>query len=626
MSMHGMAGHAPGPGQTGKAGRYAVLSLGIPLVPTEDGTSPRFELQLLERAPEHASNVAQILQEFRYEQHLHPVTNGPVDHAELVERAVVRDDIDVLIVHIVGHGELAEDRSEKLYVLDSDGERLSQPVTAWINRIEDHPGRHRPVTLFILDVCYAGEVAVTSWHARMDVAKRRAWVLAASGPKDKAFGYRLSRAVVHVLQKYRDREIRFDPSVQYIPQSTVYQEIERTVNDLIVEDKGLPQSIITSLVPGHADLSHLPFFPNPSFGQPQNDGLSAKLPPEIAKLADWAWDPEHFMRRGGGAEPVGRDWRGGYFSGREEELQELSSWFDDETAAPGLRVVTGKPGAGKSALIGVLVCAAHPALRPHTTSLWHKLGRAAPGMNDRVAVIHARRLGLDQITTSLAHQLRVICGTNSGSEASQSETSPASPADHLLSLLPEHGRPVTVIVDALDEAVRPDDISSALLVPLAEKAQAHGSRLRLLIGTREDSRFRQLLTLARSQNACTDLSSASPESVCKGLITYVELLLTADGPYAHGSRRLAREALATAIAERLTGLDGQGGPAEQTEDLQCGEFLAAGLYVHYLLAATRPCDTPKRQPNWAAESLAACPNSWNSTSGGTPNCPIYAPC
>ena len=32
---------------------------------------------------------------------------------------------------------------------------------------------------------------------------------------------------------------------------------------------------------------------------------------------------------------------------------------------PGRRceVVTGKPGVGKSALLGVLVCAAHPSLR-----------------------------------------------------------------------------------------------------------------------------------------------------------------------------------------------------------------------------------------------------------------------
>ena len=81
------------------------------------------------------------------------------------------EDVGVLIVHSVGHGELAEDRSEKLYVLDRDGEHLRRPVSGWIDLIEDYPKRHRPLTLFVLDVCNAGDAAVTAWHARMDVGR-----------------------------------------------------------------------------------------------------------------------------------------------------------------------------------------------------------------------------------------------------------------------------------------------------------------------------------------------------------------------------------------------------------------------------------------------------------------------
>ncbi|MFI5751095.1 hypothetical protein ACIBBE_35495, partial [Streptomyces sp. NPDC051644] len=571
--------------------------MGIALAHTEDGGSPKFGLDLLEKAPYYAEKVAEALREFQYAPYSAVGSDKAADYGAVVEQAVVDEDVDVLVVHIVGHGALAEGSSEKLYVLDSNGKRLSRSVGTWIERIEDNTEPRQPVTLFVLDVCYAGEVAVTSWHARMDVAERKAWVLAATGPKDQAFGYRLSRALVSVLGKYTAEEVRFHPSVQYIPPSTVWQEIERAVNDLTTQDGGLQQTILTSLVPGHADLSHLPFFPNPSFdpGYRAGPAMVAGLPAEIARLADWAADPPHFMLRAGGAEPVDRDWDESYFSGRAEELNDLSVWLDNEAAAPGLRVVTGKPGAGKSALLGVLVCAAHPALRPHTKPLWRSLGYRAPGENDRIAVVHARQLGVKQIFASLARQLRHISDPGSGLSGpdGEGEGSASNKVDHLLGLLPGDGRPVTVIVDALDEAVLPQNITAELVLPLAQHAQTPGGGLRLLVGTRDDERFHSLLTLARDEDTCTDLSAAAPETVCQDVTEYVSRLLAADGPYALGVRRAAREALARAIAGKLTGTGGGDGPAGDTEALQWGEFLTAGLYVHYLLAAEEPRDTPE---------------------------------
>ncbi|MGC5006404.1 WD40 repeat domain-containing protein [Streptomyces sp. DT203] len=527
---------------------------------------------------------------FQYQPLPGAVSADVVGFEGLVEAAVVAEDVDVLIVHIVGHGELAEGSSEKLYVLNRNGQRLTRPVGAWIDLIEDHPQRHRPMTLFVLDVCYAGEAAVTAWHTRMDVDRRRAWVLAATGPGQKAFGYRLSRALVQVLKKYQTLKVRFDPSVRYIPPHTVWRDVERTVNELAEHAGGLPQAILTSLVPGHADLSHLPFFPNPSYSPGRGSSVGASgLPPEMARLADWAADPLHFMRRAGGAEPVYRDWTEGYFSGRTAQLDTLAGWLDDETVAPGLRVVTGKPGAGKSALLGVLVCAAHPALRRHTRTLWAGLGERAPGENDRIAVVHARRLALDDIVTSLARQLRDIDGQGGGTDQGEaSEQAAGNPADYLLRLLPRRGRPVTVVVDALDEALRPQDITTALLLPLARQAQRPRSRLRLLVGTRDDERFQGLLALAQDAGGCTDLSAIVPEAVCRDVTAYVKRLLAADGPYAAGALRPVRDTLAEAIADTLTGPGHSSRPAQDTGALQWGEFLTAGLYAHYLLTSPLP--------------------------------------
>lgn len=488
--------------------------MGISLRIDEDGESPRPDLNPLEQAPAHARSVAEALRAFRYEPHLAVSADPALGHEARISRAVVCPATDVLIVHIVGHGELAEGSSEKLYVLGEDGKRFEDPVGAWIGRIEDHPDRHRPQTLFILDVCHAGEPAVTAWHARMDPDRRRAWVLAATFPNEQAYGYRLSRALVRVLTKYREGEFRFDPSVPRIPVTTVYQDIGRAVQELIEEDGGgYPQAISSSLVPLHSDLSHLPFFPNPSFNPAGGHGAATGLPPEIARLTDWAWDPEHFIRRGGGAEPVGRTWQHGYFSGREGELRTLASWLDDKKAGPGLRVVTGKPGSGKSALLGVLVCAAHPGLRRHTERLWQALRGQVPAEAERLAVVHARRLSLGQIVAAFARQLRHLHPEPAREADGEQDSGLANPAEHLLRLVPDDGHPVTLVIDALDEADRPADITTALLVPLARHAQEPGSRLRLLIGTRDEPHVRGILDLARRHpGALTDLGDTPPST------------------------------------------------------------------------------------------------------------------
>lgn len=345
-------------GDAHDAARHMVLSIGISLERTADGDSPVTGLDLLEDAPRHASRVAEVFERFGYTRIHVPEPCG--DYDGLVRDVLKSSDADVLVLHVVGHGELCE-RSGDLYLLDHEGNRLALPVSSWIGMIEAHPTEQRPMTLLILDVCHAGEAAVLAWHSRMDETARRAWVLAATRPADRAYGYRLSRALVEVLGTYLSGEVRFDPSVRHIPAPAVWRDVGRVVDELWQRADGVEQRISSSLVPSHADLAWLPFFPNP-FYRPDASAL-AGLPPEIARLADWGeLDPQHFIRRAAGTEVLGRGWDSGCFSGREEQLDELAPWLDDAAAGPRLRVVTGKPGVGKSALLGILVCAAHPRL------------------------------------------------------------------------------------------------------------------------------------------------------------------------------------------------------------------------------------------------------------------------
>ncbi|MGW0994550.1 AAA family ATPase [Streptomyces sp. NPDC002520] len=556
-----------------------MLTIGLPIDDDGQDGPPSLEQQELDplaEAPRRAADVAKALARFGYRPSSaggdapSSAEAGDGDPSGRIRAAITMpdDDTAVLVVHLVAHGRIAASGERTLHAVGRDGRNLDDPVVAWISLIESHPDKVRPLTLFILDLCHSGVAAELPWHHQMRTLERRAWVIAASGARDRAFGYRLSRATTAVLNEYRDGLLRADPSRRYIPLPTVVREIKRKVARLNAEE-GLSQELAGSHVPFFDTLDHLPFFPNPEYRV--GAGLSAELDEDLVPLADEALDPLHFMKRGAGAEALDRGLAQGYFRGRGKEAAELTEWFDG--AGPRFGVVTGKPGVGKSALLGVMVCAAHPALRTGTQHLWLPLPHR-PAVNSRLAVVHARRRNLEEIADSLARQLgarpddRPTGGWDAEGLARLAGTDPKEPA--------------TLVLDALDEAERPADVVRALLVPLAQEA-TRGNGVRLLIGTRPEPPFGVLLDIAMRDGLLIDLNAADRDDLRTGLEAYVrDLLASGGGPYERKENAAAARELAAGIAAQLVGSPGEAGPADE-QPLEWGEFLVAGLYLRHLL-------------------------------------------
>ncbi|MEU1035789.1 hypothetical protein ABZ402_45380 [Streptomyces mirabilis] len=547
-----------------------VLALGVSLEGRdEEGPPPLDALDPLLEAPQHAAHVTEVVRKFGYRQH--SPANSEADLAEEVRKAL-KSPSEVLIVHLVAHGRLADTGERGLHVVGGDGSNLDDPVSTWISLIESHPDKPRPLTLFILDLCHSGVAATLPWHQEMPVGRRRAWVIAATGSRDNAFDYRLSRATHTVLGNYLEGTSTVDRSCEYIPLPTVGREIAREVASLSAQE-GFEQLVDGSRVAfleRVEDLEELPFFPNPHFDSRRS--VLSEVDPGITSLVDEAFDARHFMLRGAGSEPLDRGLGQGYFHGREQEVRLLTGWLNGEGS--GFRAVTGKPGVGKSGLLGVLVCAAHPQLREPARNLWFRLP-AKPACNNRLAVVHARRRDLDQIADSVARQM-----------GASDEDRPADgwDAERLIQLASPEG--YTLVIDALDEAERPDDITQALLVPLARAALAGHTGIRLLVGTRSEPPFIALLKLAQDADGLIDLDHSQPDDICQAVRQYVGDLLAVDTPYAARDAVNAANALAEGIAERLTGKGdpsrGEASP-EEPKPLGWGEFLVAGLYVHHVL-------------------------------------------
>ncbi|MFM9099886.1 MAG: AAA family ATPase, partial [Cyanobium sp.] len=209
------------------------------------------------------------------------------------------------------------------------------------------------------------------------------------------------------------------------------------------------RSLDQSLVPvmrGNA----LPMLPNPRFSPEARDQLV-----EQVLLAARGGNPEE---------------EGDFFTGRAEPLAKLVAWMADPT--PGVALVTGPPGCGKSALLGRLAALADPKERQRILALG-PLEHADPGEGVVAALVAARGATTAELVRRLEEELV---------RSQRLKARPEEPRNLLellgaLERLAEKGPPPLLMIDGLEEAGEPIRIVEELLRPLAARA-------RLLISSR----------------------------------------------------------------------------------------------------------------------------------------------
>jgi WD40 repeat protein len=472
------------------------------------------------------------------------------------------------VVHVLSHGMLAKEGG--VHVVGSDGKPSWRTcVENWRIRVSNNVDGSGPTTLFLLDLCHAG--SVVSWRPPEPGDAERAWVIAAAGEDQAAYSGRLTRAVTAVIGEI-DAGL-FDQTVEYVDFGTFFELVRAKVAAL--GDGSYRQDPVGTPVMGAQPV--LPFFPNPAYRPTPAAVAAAGVEAMIGQFVD-PLDEQHFRDRAAARGPVGERVSGGCFTGRAAQLQLLSDWMDDyaepgdAAAGSGLVVVTGSPGSGKSALLGVLVCAAHPALRDGTRELW----RAAvhrPAENPHLGAVHARHRDLREVTDTLGRQL-LGSGQAQAQPDSATSSGSRSPAQLVAEVAALPVRPV-VVLDALDEAVAAVEVQTQLLLPLARVRRPDGSpACRLLVGTRPWGQFTPLLDLARASGEVVDLDAVPAPERRDDVRRYVESLLELMPEYSLAKRRAGRRAFAAAVADAL--VPDQDPPNED----RWGEFLVAALYTY----------------------------------------------
>lgn len=160
----------------------------------------------------------------------------------------------------------------------------------------------------------------------------------------------------------------------------------------------------------------------------------------------------------GGDSADNRSW----FTGRTAQVDRVVGWV--RSGVPGLRVVTGSPGTGKSAVLGRVVSLSNPAERDLLLTTGPSFRHADPGPGSVDAAVHARAMDADRVADLLSRQL-VAAGLVPAPEG------PRRGAAELVGVVSALTAPPVLVVDGLDEARGESfSIAGSLLTKLAQHA------------------------------------------------------------------------------------------------------------------------------------------------------------
>ncbi|WP_160161723.1 WD40 repeat domain-containing protein [Embleya hyalina] len=468
------------------------------------------------------------------------------------------------MVYVAGHGHgcgcADADDPRGPDVVPGDG-RIGPGVEVgrWIADAE----RADAPTLFLLDPCWADATRADASAVRESVDRSgtsgRVWVIAAGEGEPGVCDGRFGRVLARVLDEVADTGLDADPARSHVAFSVVARRIRR----VMAEPPGRGRPVYSTATPAAPDEPTPPFFPNPRF-DPTAPGL-AGVDPALRV----------FLESGvvGCGVVDGRARVG--FVGRRSALRALVGWSDDVEMG-GLRVVAGGPGVGKSALLSMLACAAHPVLVAAAPQVRRRLladdPRCCPAAAAHMAAVHARGRTRHEILAAIVRQL----------VPDDPRPDDLLDAGALARLLGDGPHTPAILVDALDEALEPAatcaDLADLAWIRRADRRPA----VRLIVAARRRPMFDRLFELARAQGGLLDLDAADPDEVRADLAAYLRGRLAEVPGYRPPAMGAIREALARAVADRLA--------SRGAEGAEWGAFLIADVFAHHVAAVPPPAD------------------------------------
>ena len=387
----------------------------------------------LERAVTDTSHLVRLLGEDE--------GGAPVVLADL-RRGALLDEIDAvlaprtmagsrLIVLWTGHGVIGPDGRLRLLARSSetaDGEvATAGDLGEWAARTG------AAQILVVVDTCFSGSgvpdaltMADAVLRGRADVSGTWFCVLAAARGDEPARSGALPRELGRLLEEGpRDPVMRL--------RWNAYEEMLRG------------DDLVDALLDEWSEPRHTPHRASTGRARPllKNPLHRRRAPHEVV---------EHLLQAARGTSTQGL-----YFTGRERSIAEMVDWMRDRV--PGVLLVTGPAGSGKSALLGRIVSLSVPDERARILAT-EVPAELDPGEGSVAAHLHVRGMEPRAVVLELAAQLDLAPDAGVWDLLACAERRRAQ------------GRPMTVVVDGLDEAGETESrsIATEVLEPLAREA------------------------------------------------------------------------------------------------------------------------------------------------------------
>jgi WD40 repeat protein len=371
------------------------------------------------------------------------------------------DNTSAAVLYITGHGVVHGGRH---YVALSETEGSNLDGTAidtgqllrWLN------SRDLEHLLVIIDVCFAGQM--TKEMAGWPEAPKENWLVLASALAHQKAGL---GALTGAISVFLRTAAEFNTHAQYLTvglfvdaineQLPPGQKVERIYKGRLPE-KGVDRD---------QDRERHVCLPNPAY-KPRDE-----LVPLAPARQDLALPIEllSLHNRVNGDMPSA-DTPGWLFTGRKQLMRDLIS----AARSPGVTMITGSAGSGKSTALSRLVTLSDPGFRDQYQ---HELAGVPaallppPGIVD--VALSAQGKSNRVVITQICYDLGVLGRTGSLDD----------PVQRNLAALSEYlaagEAPVTIVIDALDEAEQRAELVMRVLGPLVRE---HPRRLCLLVGVR----------------------------------------------------------------------------------------------------------------------------------------------
>ena len=376
-----------------------------------------------------------------------------------------RREDDLIAVYLAGHGEVLEAHEGGGHVLlthDSDPDDVADALPTETLARKMLTGTSVRRLLLMLDTCYSAHGGGEATAAALQRMSHR-WstgnnsglvIMSSAQPLEQAqtgaFPDRLSEAVRSLATAgYAPATLALDAVVQRMNTAAGHQHIS------------LNQVGLSGEVPA--------FLPNPRHDARLNEVDLAVQQEALWQAQAQRRDTEMTSRllvRAMGHSGEGTGW---WFAGRTTALNDITAWLEEPSDAERARAalaVTAGPGSGKTAVLGLLATLAHSELR--RTVPVQTLG--LPSRTPTAAILIDESIYAQNLTDQ-----QVLDGLTAAAKVS------AATVGELLEALDGRDRPLTVLIDGLDEALTPETLCAGLLRPLIDKA---AGRIRLLLGTR----------------------------------------------------------------------------------------------------------------------------------------------